>query len=118
MDMNGLVNRVANIRSACIELENHKPIQLVMKSVPEAWYMAGATANKWNDERKAVKAPTLLQGEALASWLELRAEVKKSYANAREELLAAMTPTIFCILERFRQRKWSPAERSQCSCMT
>ena len=43
MDINGLVNRVANIRSACIEFENHKPIQLVMKSVPEAWYMAGAT---------------------------------------------------------------------------
>ena len=43
MDINGLVDRVANIRSACIELENHKPIQLVMKSVPEAWYMASAT---------------------------------------------------------------------------
>ncbi|KAL5503287.1 hypothetical protein EMCRGX_G010213 [Ephydatia muelleri] len=35
-------------------------------------------ANKWNDETKAVKLPKLLEGEALASWLELSAEVKKS----------------------------------------
>eukprot|EP00731_Ephydatia_muelleri_P024195 Em0016g466a len=73
-------------------------------------------ANKWNDETKAVKLPTLLQGEA--SWLELSAEVKKPYAKAKEELLAAMTATIFCILESFRQRKWSPAKRCQCSCTT
>ena len=28
-------------------------------------------ANKWDDDTKAVKLPTLLEGEALAAWLEI-----------------------------------------------
>jgi hypothetical protein len=67
-------------------------------------------ANKWNDETKAVKLPTLLEGEALASWLELSPEAKKTYARAKDEILAAMTSTSFNGLERFRQRKMVPGE--------
>ena len=31
-------------------------------------------ANGWNDKAKALKLPTLLEGEALAVWLELSEE--------------------------------------------
>ena len=40
-------------------------------------------ANKWNDETKAVKLPTLLEGEALASWLELSPEAKKNLRQGK-----------------------------------
>ena len=30
-----------------------------------------SNANKWNDDKKVVKLPTLLEGEALAAWLDL-----------------------------------------------
>ena len=33
-------------------------------------------ANKWEDEVKAVKMPTLLEGEALAAWLDLAEELR------------------------------------------
>jgi len=32
------------------------------------------TSNSWSDEVKAIKLPMLLEGEALAVWLELRQE--------------------------------------------
>ena len=48
-------------------------------------------ANRWNDDARAVKLPTLLEGEAVASWMELSAETKKTYAKAKEEILAAKT---------------------------
>ena len=35
-------------------------------------------ANKWNEETKALKLPTLLEGEALAVWLELSEEEQSS----------------------------------------
>ena len=41
-------------------------------------------ANKWDDETKAVKLPTLLEGEALAAWLELSTEAKKTYAKTKK----------------------------------
>eukprot|EP00731_Ephydatia_muelleri_P003079 Em0001g3079a len=71
--------------------------------------------NKWDDETKTVKLPTLLEGEALATWLELSTEAKKTYAKTKKELIAAMTSTSFTTLERFRQRKWSLAKGCQCS---
>ena len=67
-------------------------------------------ANKWDDDTKVLKLPTLLEGEALAAWLELSTEAKKTYAKTKKELLAAMTSTSFSTLERFRQRKMVPGE--------
>ena len=59
-------------------------------------------ASKWDDETKAVKLPTLLEGDALAALLELSIEAKKAYAKAKKELLTALTSTSFTTLERFR----------------
>ena len=67
-------------------------------------------ANKWDDDTKAVKLPTLLEGEALAAWLEISTEAKETYAKTKKELLTALSSTSFNILEKFRQRKMFPGE--------
>eukprot|EP00731_Ephydatia_muelleri_P000732 Em0001g732a len=66
--------------------------------------------NKWGDDTKAVKLPTLLEGEALAAWLEISTEAKETYAKTKKELLTALSSTSFNILEKFRQRKMFPGE--------
>ena len=52
-------------------------------------------ANGWNDATKALKFPTLLEGEALAVWLELSEEQQQSYATAKKELSIALMPMEF-----------------------
>ena len=59
---------------------------------------------------KAVKLPTLLEGEALAVWLELSDEDKKDYKKAKEHLCKSMMPMEFISLEEFHQRKLRPGE--------
>jgi len=41
------------------------------------WFEICPTANSWEDGVKAVKLPMLLEGEALADWLELSDETRK-----------------------------------------
>ena len=67
-------------------------------------------ANSWNDEVKAVKLPTLLEGEALAVWLELSDDDKKDYKKAKEHLCKSMMPMEFISLEEFHQRNLRPGE--------
>lgn len=43
-------------------------------------------ANSWNDATKAVKLPTLLEGEALAVWLELSEGEQEEYKTAKKLL--------------------------------
>ena len=64
----------------------------------------------WNDEAKARKLPTLLEGEALAIWLELSEEQKADYKGAKEQLIKKMAPTEFVYLEEFHSRKMWPGE--------
>ena len=45
-------------------------------------YEICSIANGWNDEQKALKLPILLEGEALALWLELAEEEQKDYKQA------------------------------------
>ena len=42
-------------------------------------------ANGWNDATKALKLPTLLEGEALTVWLELSEKQQQSYATAKKD---------------------------------
>ena len=67
-------------------------------------------ANTWSDEVKAVKLPMLLEGEALAVWLELGDDDKKDYKKAKEHLLKNMMPMEFISLDEFHQRKLRPGE--------
>ena len=67
-------------------------------------------ANGWNDATKALKLPTLLEGEALAVWLELSEEQQQSYATAKKELSIALMPMEFVSLDNFHQRMMRPGE--------
>jgi len=67
-------------------------------------------ANGWNDEMKALKLPTLLEGEALAVWLELSQEEQRNIATAKEKMIQKMAPTEFISLEKFQKRKMLPGE--------
>jgi len=67
-------------------------------------------ANTWNDEVKAVKLLTLLEGKALAVWLELSDDDKKDYKKAKERLLKSMMPMEFISLDEFHQRKLRQGE--------
>ena len=67
-------------------------------------------ANGWNDEMKALKLPTLLEGEALAVWLELSQDEQKNIATAKEKMIQKMTPMMFISLEKFQKWKLLPGE--------
>ena len=69
-----------------------------------------STANSWSDEMKAKKLPTLLEGEALAVWLEMTAEDQANYTTVRETLINKMSPEAFVSLDEFHQRKLHPGE--------
>jgi len=67
-------------------------------------------ANGWEDATKALKLPTLLEGEALASWMELTDEQQGSYEEAKKRLLETMMPIEFVSLDDFHHRKLRPGE--------
>ena len=66
--------------------------------------------NRWNDATKALKLPTLLEGEALAVWLELSEEQKQWYATAKKELSIALMPMEFVSLNNFHRCMMRPGE--------
>lgn len=67
-------------------------------------------ANGWNAAAMALKLPTLLEGEALAVWLELSEEDQSSYSKAREKIKQKMLPMEFLALNNFHRRKLRPGE--------
>ena len=52
-------------------------------------------ANGWNEEKKATKLPTLLEGESLAVRLEMSQEDQKSYVTAKKIMMEKLMPTGF-----------------------
>ena len=68
------------------------------------------TANDWEDETKAKKLPTLLEGEALAVWLELTPAEQKEYKAAKEKIIGRMGPVSFVSLDDFHGRRLRPGE--------
>ena len=67
-------------------------------------------ANKWEDEVKAVKMLTLLEGEALAAWLYLAEETKKDCETAKKQLIDGLMPITYTLLDKFHARKLLPRE--------
>ena len=67
-------------------------------------------ANGWNDEAKAVKLPTLLEGEAIAVWLELSEEEQAEYKTAKKLLCKRLMPMQFISLDDFHKRKYRQGE--------
>ena len=62
-------------------------------------------ANKWSDETKATKLPTLLEGEALTVWLELSEEQQSDYKQAKEKITDKIAPLKFEALDKFHKRR-------------
>ena len=62
-----------------------------LEGEPTEWfqkYEICCDANDWDDAMKAKKLPTLLEGEALAIWIELTTEEKASYATSKAKIIA------------------------------
>ena len=68
------------------------------------------SANDWNDATKALKLPTLLEGEALAIWLELSEETQKVYDETKKKIVEKMAPQSFVSLDDFHKRRLHPGE--------
>jgi len=47
----------------------------------------------------------LLEGEALAIWLELTSELQKDYETAKKEIQNTIMPMGFVLLEEFHRKK-------------
>ena len=69
-------------------------------------------ANEWSDAAKALKLPTLLEGEALAVWMELSEEEQENYQRAKAQMITRMAPVRFVSLEDFQGRRLHPGESS------
>lgn len=67
-------------------------------------------ANGWGDETKAKRLPTLLEGEALAVWLELSEDEKKIYKDAKAKILERMGPVQFVSMDDFHRHQLLPNE--------
>ena len=71
--------------------------------------------NDWNDETKAKKLPTLLEGEALAIWLELTEAEKANYQDSKGKLIARMAPVSSCLWEISTPDGCAQGSRYRCS---
>ena len=58
-----------------------------------------ARANGWDAAVNSKKLPTLLEGEALAVWLELTDDQQKDYAVMKKAMEEAMMPMNFVSLD-------------------
>ena len=77
------------------------------------WFMCFeicSKSNKWNEATQAFKLPTLLAGEAMASWLELSEEEQQDYKLSKRKLIKKLTPLSFATLDEFHARKLRPDE--------
>ena len=67
-------------------------------------------ANSWENDKMALKLPTLLEGEALAIWLELTQDEQKDYARTKKKIIYAIMPLSFVSLDDFHKRLQRPGE--------
>jgi len=67
-------------------------------------------ANNWDTAMQAIKLPMLLEGEALAIWLELSDDKQKTYNTAKKAIIDGVMPMASTSLEEFHQRELHPGE--------
>ena len=60
-------------------------------------------ANEWEERIKARKLHTLLEGEALALWVDLSEDEQCDYSKVKKHMLKEMTPMKFASLEEFHR---------------
>jgi len=61
--------------------------------------------NNWDAAMQAIKLPMLLEGEALAIWLELSDDEQKLYDTAKNAIIDGVMPMAFTSLEESHQCK-------------
>ena len=66
-------------------------------------------ANGWDADRQLKKLPTLLEGEALAVWLEAADDERGSY-DIIKKLIVTLNPDSFVALDEFHKRRLRPDE--------
>ena len=59
---------------------------------------------------QVLKLPTLLEGEALAVWMELSEEEQENYQRVKAQMITRMAPARFVSLEDFQGRRLHPGE--------
>ena len=69
-----------------------------------------ARANGWEAGTKAKKLPTLLEGGALAAWLELTYKQQEDYTKVKKAMEKAMMPMSFVSLDKFHCRSLRPGK--------
>ena len=67
-------------------------------------------ANEWDNAKMALKLPTLMEGEALAVWLDIAEGEQADYKVVKEKVVEKMKPMGFVALEEFHKRKMQPGE--------
>ena len=80
---------------------------------PVEWlkrYYICCKTNGWDDDARAAKLPTLLEGETLAVWSELSEQDQSTYSTAQQWIKKAMAHIEFVSLSGFNQRKQQPGE--------
>lgn len=80
---------------------------------PTEWfgrYNLCCKANSWENDMMALKLPTLLEGEALAIWMDLTEDQQKSFTDAKAAVIERMAPAAFISLDDFHARKLHPGE--------
>ena len=73
-------------------------------------YKICCRANGWDADKMAPKLPTLLEGEALAIWLELTEDEQKNYETTKKKIIDAIMPMSFISLDTFHKRTLHPEE--------
>ena len=66
--------------------------------------------NGWDAAKKAKKLPTLLEGEAVAAWMELSDKEKSDYGVTKGKLIKKMVPLEFVSLEEFQKQSIFPGK--------
>ena len=74
-------------------------------------FQTSVKANRLGAATKALKLPMLLEGEALATWLDLSKDEQGNYETAKEKLTGKLMPVLFMMLDKFHQCK-------SCSCLS
>ena len=69
------------------------------------WFEISTRANGWEVGTKVKKLPTLLEGEALAVWLELTNAQQEDYAESKRAMEKAIMPMNIVSLDDFHRRK-------------
>ena len=59
---------------------------------------------------KSEKLPTLLEGEALAIWMELSEDEQKDFDDAKKKIVERIVPEVFVPLDEFHKRRLLPGE--------